>query len=1602
MKKAIIGIDIVPGTDNVTPRMDALIGKAKEFQQTMKGSLSGGGRGGSGGGGKSGGTGNASELAEKRAMLNADMQVAQAQKNINNQYKTRAELIGLGRKRETQGYVDQKINIAKNAKLADDAARKRLQATQKQIGMLKDEARMLDRIASLEKKREADLLKYQGNPAMQKKINTGYDRMISEEQFKQSQKHQREAARQARMQAGQKPQGFLGSIGMGWDRAGGFGAAIGTIAKFTVAYKLFDYTTQAVTQSTRMLTGATIEGAKAWISYEEEMAKASRTFRQAGFERGTLKEVLGQDALKFLKDYRTTLKEIATVQYELGSANLNASQIMQAYQQPLKLSIALGGDVVEVTRLMTQMYKIHGDQMGDNVSMQEKMVRISGMLYRTWDIEQLELSDMIATYKYLATTAKITQLSLEEVMPLMGIMSRFGLRGSIAGTSINQFVTQLAKNFRVDDNDIATLEKNIGGGKHKIKLDLKPGDVTVTGVMGSIIEAMTKEKVSPADMLRVQGIIADFFNIRGARAIGAMVSDTKLWAEYMKQVAMYSGMTSKEMGTAVEDAVKIMQLTPSGQWDIMANKSYVIGVNFFRAAVGADDLVGAMVKVNNWLDTLIPKVDAMAASFRIMAGGMSGALQGISQNWEASGGKGLNLFGRLGFALSGGATGQITGSVGTYNDSIVNQLRTSVYDKIGEGLLLGKSNETIKMLAKSEIAAYQPFYPNIDFSSINIDSMIKDIKDKKALQDAQIQQKMNQYNFEPTGTGSGGGSQKYKKGDIVEGYKISAGYARTGHGGAHNSAGVFDIGGNYLRSLGKTPQQVMKELEEKGYLVLWERKDRGQNSTGENLHVVTPGTTADKWVKWVAGQKTKYGQWTAGSQDFREQYNQMPAQVATNKARDVMSYLSNAMTLGMVSREKAMGIYGDIVNQRGEYKGADISERATAFTARRQHLLDIRKEAEDAKKAQEDALTLRGTMGDFFSQRGSVDRQRAVEGYSDKLAKVQKIESLYGETIGSVNQKIGITTDLRMSASSALEREEAILSNLEKQYNALYALNAQNMVSSILGVTPKDAEKTYQQLEAVTGKLDSQRDKVKGYRSTIDEATSSLAGFNLALADIAHNQIWDKLNQGEGIIQAIFMGKGANYEMSDAKIGALQSRIRQFAADISRYTDLSLHGPAGSYEMYQKKIAESLLGKAQSEGELERIVNIDRGDWLTDMVLRINDIRAGWVGGGSGKKAVAAKIAQANASLAVEVQRMQRDYADFPDAQGMIAKYEATMKAENIARPWIDAKTRIEGEWTDMFSNVFSELASGGNPFRAMDSIVKSFQGQMISGFVKKNFSGLFETLASDETGIAKSEVDTAMAGLTVTSNELGLSMTQTTAQVNTFGMALSNVTSQLMMAGDTLAMGGSPFSNFGADAKLSIQAATAKGTESGLKLAFRELDKSGGSTSSTGKKPSKFNQQLALGMKAYSASSMWAGMAGDMLGYDAGSAGVAGGLGYAAATLFGANPVVAGLVGLASIFGFGKKKKKPQENDPARDMYGMPAFEWESYLYNYGKWNGNYGNDPSKALNKTVAFSNNVGSINININGGDSGRIGKEVEKVIQTYFGPVARSTVSVGYGG
>lgn len=1549
-------------------------------QQVREGTqrgMSGSGSGGRGGFTNSGGGGRG-DTSSRRALLQAQLDVAQAKGNIAEvgRLKTELRALTIARDADTAAVVrsqgamatamrveskaikDKERAVQEAARVQEKALRAEAQAqtqaarvqekaTKDNIRYLQDEARLLSGVEKLQTQKQATALKYAGNPEKLNRMNQLYDKKIADMQV---------------VPAPQKT-GFFADVQHGFSKAGGFGEAIGTVAKYTMVYKGLELATAAVTAPIKYTSEALVAGAKEWMNYEEAMAKASRTFAQPGMSRSTIKDVLGRDALDFISKYRVSLEEAATAQYELGSANFTAAQIMQTYQTPLKVAIALQGDITQTTRMMTQMLKIHGDEMGKNISDHDKMIRIGGILLRTWQIEQVELSDLAGAYKYVAGNAMLMKLPLEQLVPLLGLLSTYGQRGSIGGTGINQALTQMARSFTLKEGDIAYLEKKVRGSQHSIKLNLKAGEVNPLNIMEAVAGAMQKVKNGPAGTLQVSKILGDFFNMRGMRPM-AILSDMKVMSQLLQNIGWAAKMSTKDMEKFTDELVSVMQNTPQAQLQLIAQTAQSIGVQFFMAAGGASTFTGALKNVHHWMLDMMPTVAALGAGLRIIVAELAGGMA------EAQ--KGDNILSQAYNFGVGVKKGRAAGTLSVVDTDLMTRTSATYLKDISKNPKTAKATlqKNIAKIAEDEYRKNQLLLLKTN-GNTDPSGTLKFINEGKT--EAIRKNRAEYFGINANDSWSSNEQQMYK-------VKI----ARYDFIRKHPDA--------FANKIVKTnAQETMAQKAEQAEL------KRQQDEITSRM--------AGAYKNTPTGGKSGGGGSKGASKDPETERDQYISKL-------IQSW-SDRESLGMASTNQ---VINDLAALRKEKGGViSIGTLANLDSAQKRRIEQVKDQgrtAEDIKKAHD-------LMG----------YEKAIKESDFALAHLENTEKMYGETVASITEKLAKLTEKRTTEKTQLAKTEVEAKTLTEKYDKLYAAWEK--------LKPGDNgfEKATKDLQQAKSDMDDAQKAVESLKTSLDNSAPSITEFSKQIRDIPISESMDKARRSTEMLQAQFESIGAEWQTSDEYLKSLNDSTD---SQIIHAKKLKSDLDAGviSLKQYNDAMQESsdiVTKNGFAITARNRAIESTKRGWMEE----IQSTRRSW---NRGKDSTKYDLL---AALEEKKRGMVEMYGGQAWAKPVMDEWEKTMKVDAIMRPWLDAKDKISEQWTSMFQDIFSEMSSGGNPLAAVNAVVKSIQGQWVSGFVKNTFDqpgGLFEQLATQQVGYSKpdtsklgdvksdtSSTASAMGSLTTSTNTLKAAFDSLTGSLSVSAGVSSQGTGKLGFLNSSDAI--KPISVDDLGVGVSKGLATTLGAAGAASLAsFKEQKpltaeeigkanvEAAKSAQSKGSGLGGFfgfsnANNFAGYMQNYSMGSMFGGISGSMAGKDPGSSSMWGGVGSVVGSILTASNPLFGVVGLGGLVGgllgglFGSPAQ-PKE-DPNRSMYGMPSFEWEGYLYNLFKHDKGldayglgsvYGtrlsesNGNLRAQSGVPVVTNNTGSITINVNGGDQNTVYRTVQNALKDAFGPIA----------
>lgn len=217
--------------------------------------------------------------------------------------------------------------------------------------------------------------------------------------------------------------------------------------------------------------------------------------------------------------YGTSVKDVATILWELKSAGLSASETFVAQDTVQKLVIAGGEDIAQTTRLLVGLYKTFGNEIKGATTEQEKFAEIGGTVAFANIKAQGTIDTLLQSYKYAAPIAKEAGMSFNEMTAAIIVTSNRMQQGSTAGTGLSQVILSLIKNWR-------TFAK-----EYNIALDpQKPLQFS------EFLRKMAGNQDLINKKLGAMKTLSDEVNVRGMRNLLALLSGYKEYDETLTKI----------------------------------------------------------------------------------------------------------------------------------------------------------------------------------------------------------------------------------------------------------------------------------------------------------------------------------------------------------------------------------------------------------------------------------------------------------------------------------------------------------------------------------------------------------------------------------------------------------------------------------------------------------------------------------------------------------------------------------------------------------------------------------------------------------------------------------------------------------------------------------------------------------------------------------------------------------------------------------------------------------------------------------------------------------------------------------------------------------
>jgi len=351
---------------------------------------------------------------------------------------------------------------------------------------------------------------------------------------------------------------------------------------------------------------------KAHLDLEEGMARirtvvtASSTTIEA--DMGRIKSSIMDMAVKT----RVSIKELAEVFYFLRTANLSTIEAMALFEPTVNAMVGTMNTGKDTARAMAGMYNTMAESLGDNLTVQEKAIKIGDILTYTYATQDVQLSELIEGYTKIAPYLTGLSDSFEEIVTVLGVLNTNLLRSGRTGRLLGRTILQIVKNSK-------QLAQEFG-----IMLD-PDQPVSLLKVLKALHDQMASTTAMTAGQQKAMQAV---FATRGGIAPRILI---RVWEDLE---ASLDGVSVSAEGFA-EKMREIREETTRAQFARMANILGVLFEAFIQGATAGHGFAKTLQSINDDAANTVPEVTALGDAigyFIYMAEGAKRAALDFTRN----------------------------------------------------------------------------------------------------------------------------------------------------------------------------------------------------------------------------------------------------------------------------------------------------------------------------------------------------------------------------------------------------------------------------------------------------------------------------------------------------------------------------------------------------------------------------------------------------------------------------------------------------------------------------------------------------------------------------------------------------------------------------------------------------------------------------------------------------------------------------------------------------------------------------------------------------------------------------------------------------------
>lgn len=302
-----------------------------------------------------------------------------------------------------------------------------------------------------------------------------------------------------------------------------------------------------------------------------------------------------------------TAAQVASGMVALGRMGFDSSEIDASISSVMNLARATGTEIPIATDIAGNTLRQFGLEASE-------MARVCNVMTTTANRSAQTLEDLGEAMKYAAPIAKTANLSLEDTALLLGQLANFGIKGSMAGTSVRNMLTQLADK---------SIQKELQDSLGVVALDAEGNLRNLVDVVEEI--GVAAQSLPNADQLAI------FDKLFGKRPLAASAALAGADFTALRQAIEASGNSAQETAEKMDEGLGgAIRITLSAVEGLSVAIGAALSPSLQELGESLQDSVGGLTKwIQEHQDAVTATVKTVA-SVTALTGGLWLASKAIS------------------------------------------------------------------------------------------------------------------------------------------------------------------------------------------------------------------------------------------------------------------------------------------------------------------------------------------------------------------------------------------------------------------------------------------------------------------------------------------------------------------------------------------------------------------------------------------------------------------------------------------------------------------------------------------------------------------------------------------------------------------------------------------------------------------------------------------------------------------------------------------------------------------------------------------------------------------------------------------------------------